>query len=47
VRRLAASVKDTRDHALGPQAACVGGAAPFARLDLELDSFAGHFGGEV
>ena len=47
VRRLAASVENARDEPLGPEPACVGGAAPFARLDLELDSFAGHTGGEV
>jgi hypothetical protein len=47
VRRLAASVEDTGDHALSAQAPCVGGPAPFAGLHLELDSFSGHFGAEV
>ena len=47
VRRLAAPVEDTGNHSRVAQASRVRGAAPFALLDFELDSFAGHFGGEV
>jgi hypothetical protein len=47
MRRLAAPVEHAWDHALSAQATRIGGTAPFARLDLELDSFAGHFGAEV
>ena len=47
MRCLAAPVEDAGHEALVAQAPCVSGAAALARLDLELDSFSGHFGGEV
>jgi hypothetical protein len=47
MRRLAAPVQNSGHEALVAQAPRVGGAATLARLDLELDSFSGHFGAEV
>ncbi len=47
MRRLAPAVEDAGHEPLVAQAACVGRAATLARLDLELDSFSGHFGAEV
>ena len=47
MRRLAAPVEDAGHEAFVAQAPCVGGAAALARLDLELDSFSGHFGAQV
>jgi hypothetical protein len=47
MRRLTAPVEDAGYEALAAQAPRIGGAAPLALLDLELDSFSGHFGGEV
>ena len=47
VRSLSTPVEHARHEALVPQAPRIGGAAPLALRDLELDSFTGHFGGEV
>ena len=47
MRRLAAPVEHARHQALAAQSPRIGGAATLALLDLELDSFTGHFGGEV
>jgi hypothetical protein len=44
---LAASVENAGNEPLRTEAPRVGGAAPFAGLDLQLDSFTGHIGGEV
>jgi hypothetical protein len=45
VRLLAAAVEDAGDEALTAQAPSVGRATVLALLHLQLDSFAGHFGG--
>jgi hypothetical protein len=47
VRSLPTPIEHAWHEALVPQASRVGGAAPLALCDLELDSFTGHFGGEV
>ena len=47
VRGLATPIEHAWHEALVPQAPRVGGAAPLALRHLELDSFTGHFGGEV
>jgi hypothetical protein len=47
VRLHAAAVEDAGNEALATQATGVGRAAPFALFHLQLDSFTGHFGGEV
>ena len=47
VRRLSPAVQDARNEPLAAQAARIGGTFPLALAHLQLDSFAGHDGGEV
>jgi hypothetical protein len=47
MRRVPASVQDTRDQTLPAQPTGRGGTARLALADFQLDSFSGHSGGGV